>query len=82
MARLPETRLSGVIALLQCGVVRNIQDDEQKRAFIVLDTAYETNIAHASIYSAVPRGRGALRKLRSLLLPFLQKRCHLEAIFS
>ena len=82
MDRLPNMRLEGVIALLQCIEVRNIQDDEQQRAFIVLDTAYETNIAHASIYSAVPRGRSALRKLRSLLLPLLQKRCHLEAIFS
>jgi hypothetical protein len=81
MARLPEKRQSGVIALFQCVSVRTIQDDEQKRAFIVLDKACAQNIAHASIYSAIPRGRGALRKLRSLLLPLLQKRCNLEDIF-
>ncbi len=81
MARTPAQRESGIIAPFQCGTVRNIQDDNQERAFIVIDKACEHNIAHASIYSAKPRGKGTLRKLRRRLLPLLQQRCSLEDLF-
>jgi len=82
MGRLPEKRQSGLIVRLQCGAVRNLHDENGERAFIVIDTALKENIAHASICSATDRGRGALRKLRSLLLPYLQTRYSLEEIFS
>src|SRR4030095_16012909 len=52
--RQQEARQVDYIARLQCRTVRDIQDSDAERAFIVIDTAYEINIAHASIYSAKP----------------------------
>ena len=57
-------------------------DENGERVFIVIDTANEENIAHASIYSARKRSKSALRRIRNLLLPYLQKRFSLEEIFS
>jgi hypothetical protein len=69
------------VARLQCREVRDIQDNNVERAFIVIDTAYETNIAHASIYSARPRTDAHLRRLRNRLLVLLETRCNLEDLF-
>jgi hypothetical protein len=79
--RQQEARQVGYIAQLQCRTVRNIHDDNAERAFIVIDTAYEINIAHASIYSARPRTDAHLRRLRNRLLVLLETRCNLEDLF-
>lgn len=78
----PQLRHSGLIANFECFSVREFSDELDERAFIVIDTAEKENTAHASIYSAKERGKSALRKLRALLLPFLQERSSLEEIFS
>jgi hypothetical protein len=79
--RRQEMRQVDYIAQLQCRAVRDIQDNNAERAFIVIDTAYETNIAHASIYSARPRTDAHLRRLRNRLLVLLETRCNLEDLF-
>ena len=81
ISQLPEKRHSGLISKFDCLSVRVLLD-ESERAFIVIDTADEENIAHASIYSAIERRDSALRRIRSLLLPCLQKRFSLEEVFS
>ena len=45
--RQPNHRQVDFIAQLLCEAVREMQDNDQERAFIVIDTACETNIAHA-----------------------------------
>jgi hypothetical protein len=79
--RQQEARQVDYIARLQCRTVRNIQDSDAERAFIVIDTAYEINIAHASIYSAKPRTDAHLRRLRNQLLALLETRCNLADLF-
>jgi hypothetical protein len=79
--RQQEARQVDYIARLQCRSVRNIQDRNAERAFIVIDTAYEINIAHASIYSAKPRTDAHLRRLRNQLLALLETRCNLADLF-
>ncbi len=76
--RQQEARQVDYIAQLQCKTVRNIQDNNAERAFIVIDTAYEMNMSHASIYSAKPRTDADLRRLRNRLLVLLERRCSLE----
>lgn len=72
----PDERQSSFISKFLCGNARGISDPEQtnERAFIVIDDAQDDNLAHASLYSA-QNGlkRGALKKLRTLLLPLLQR---------
>jgi hypothetical protein len=80
--RQQEVRQVDYVAQLQCRAVRNIQDNDAVRAFIVIDTAYEMNMAHASIYSAKPRTDAHLRRLRNRLLVLLETRCNLEDLFS
>src|SRR5919198_784303 len=72
--RQQEARQVDYIARLPCRAVRDIQDNNAERAFIVIDTAYEMNIAHASIYSARPRTDAHLRRLRNRLLVLLETR--------
>ena len=78
MTRRPEDRQEALISPFVCSVVRELTDEESQRAFLVIDTAEPENCAHASIYSAYPRGKGQLRKIRSLLLPLLQSYVLLE----
>ena len=79
--RQQEVRQVGYIAQLEGRAVRNIQDNNAERAFIVIDTAHEKNIAHASIYSARPRTDAHLRRLRNRLLVLLETRCNLDDLF-
>lgn len=72
--RKPDQRQSNFIAQFECVSVRNISDESNEQAFIVIDTAQDDNLAHASLYSANANlGRGGLRKLRDKLLPLLQE---------
>lgn len=78
----PENRHSGKVSKFCCLSVRGIYDDDNERSFIVIDTAMAENKAHASVYSAIERKKSALRKIRSLLIPYLQERLSLEEVFS
>ncbi|WP_394754372.1 hypothetical protein [Crenothrix sp.] len=70
----PDQRQTYFIAKFQCISVRDMLDEANKRAFIVIDDVHDDNKAHASLYSAKANlGKGILRKLRSQLLPLLQK---------
>ncbi|WP_442498239.1 hypothetical protein [Methylobacter sp. sgz302048] len=72
--RNPAQRQSNIVAKFQCCRARSILDEMDERVFIVIDDAQDDNKAHASLYSAKENlGRGALRKLRSQLLPLLQE---------
>lgn len=81
----PDNRQSSSISRFLCGDARDIStpvsEQINERAFIVIDDAQDDNPAHASLYSAQDGlGNGALRKLRSLLLPLLQlnvEKCNL-----
>ena len=69
------------VARLQASVVRAFYLDDQQ-VFVVIDTAREDNRGHASIYVAASgKGEAHARKLRSLLLPLLQKRTSVEQAF-
>lgn len=73
--RNPDERQSSSISRFRCGDARKVLDQAKERAFIVIDDALVDNKAHASLYSAKEGlGKGALRKLRSLLLPLLQQK--------
>jgi hypothetical protein len=78
MAKMPAKRQEALMSSFTCGDVRALEDGDNNRAFIVVDTAEPHNDAHASIYSAYPRSNGQLRKIRSLLLPLLQSYVLLE----
>lgn len=78
MANRPDKRQEALMSSFACGEVRALADNDNNRAFIVIDTAEAHNDAHASIYSAFPRSSGQLRKMRSLLLPLLQRYVLLE----
>lgn len=66
----PDLRKEAVISPFNCGDVRAIAY-EGTRALIVVDSATPDNPAHASIYSLYG-GDGRLKKIKTLLLPFLQ----------
>ena len=71
----PDERQSSFVSKFRCGDARGISVTYQtnERAFIVIDDAQDDNQAHASLYSTQDGlKRGALKKLRTLLLPLLQ----------
>ena len=72
MANVPAKRQEALISSFSCGAVRELQDHNNERAFIVIDTAKDDNHAHASIYSAIERKPGQLKKVRNSLLQLLQ----------
>lgn len=78
------------VAVLKAGFVRILQYKQEYReqVFRVTDTALEDNEGHASIYVAFPkrgqfpkRGPAYARKMRKLLLPFLQIRMSVDEAF-
>ena len=70
------------VAVMHTAQIRSLQLDEQ-RVFVVIDTAFPDNPAHASIYAAQPdRGEAHARELRALLLPFLQRRFSVSEAFN
>ena len=68
------------LANLNAGLVRRIAFDNTP-AFVVIDTACADNRYHASILAAAHpnRNRSRARKLRSLLLPYLENRVPLKS---
>ena len=69
------------VSVFEAQEVRGLQVDDQQ-AFVVIDTALQCNRGHASIYLAnAPSTEGYARKLRDLLLPFLQHRIPLREAF-
>ncbi|MGZ8186586.1 MAG: hypothetical protein ACXWTL_09090, partial [Methylobacter sp.] len=73
----PDKRQSSCVSEFLCGDARCIlipvPEQTNERAFIIIDDAQDDNPAHASLYSAQDGlKRGALKKLRTLLLPLLQ----------
>lgn len=68
----PEKRRKSFISIFSCSSVRMIKKDNNERAFIVLDTANQNNIAHASIYGNV-MSRALLRKIRVELAELLNE---------
>jgi hypothetical protein len=77
-SRAPQQRQEAYIALLSCKEVRRLVTEDNVRAFTVIDDATFENPAHASIYSAVDRSEGEVRKLRSQLLTLLRNLLSLE----
>ena len=50
-----------------------------KQAFVVIDTAEDFNVAHASVYlSDVGLSQSRAREMRKLLLPLLQERASMD----
>jgi hypothetical protein len=82
MARRPDVREEGTLAVFLCRGVRQLRDVQETRAFLVIDTACPTHVSHASIYAAQHGTRSYLRKLRSILLPLLQHCMSLADIFA
>jgi hypothetical protein len=81
MTRKPDQREECTIAKFLCHNVRELNNSEGERAFLVIDTACRCHISHASIYAAYPRGRAYLRKLRDLLVQILQQHTTLDVLF-
>ena len=70
------------VAKLVARPVRELRADG-RQAFVVIDTAEESNHGHASIFAADPLvGRAYARKLRALLLPLLQQRMSVDEAFA
>jgi len=69
--RVPEKRESSFLSRFNCGNVRLIESNGQA-AFEVKESPVTGNFAHAHILSAQKLSKGELKKLRSLLLPYLQ----------
>ncbi|MCT7953247.1 hypothetical protein NG798_25955 [Ancylothrix sp. C2] len=71
-AKNPEKREKSYLSQFECGSIRDIKFEE-KPAFEVKESPTCNNPAHAHILSAQKLGEGALRRLRILLLPYLDK---------
>ena len=57
--------------------------DNNERAFVVIDTATEDNLGHASIYFATPqKGKAYAREARGFLLPLLQNRMTIDEAYA
>lgn len=75
MEKSSEQRKNAFISTCKCSSVRNIfysKDNQNQRGFIVLDTADEENIAHASIY-ATTKTKSFLTKIRIELAELLNE---------
>ena len=72
------------VAVLHAGQVRALTaSGDQGQAFVIIDTAMESNRGHASLFAADPcRGPAHARKLRALLLPLLQRRTSVDEAYS
>lgn len=68
----PEKRQQSFISIFSCSSVRVIKKDDNERAFIILDTADQNNIAHASIYGNTNK-KSILREIRVELAELLNK---------
>ncbi len=76
-----QRRESEGVSVFRANEVRGLEVDD-RQAFVVIDTALQCNHGHASIYLAnAPSTEGYARKLRDLLLPFLQQRIPLSGAF-
>jgi hypothetical protein len=82
MVKMPREREECTIARFLCTKVREIKDVYGDRAFLVIDTARRCHISHASVYAMKPQKESYVRKLRSLLIPLLQNRMTIDAIFA
>lgn len=70
------------VARLAAGRVRKLRMDG-RQAFVVIDTALEDNLGHASIFAADSSiGRAYARKLRTLLLSLLQERMSVDDAYA
>lgn len=68
-----DQRQNAFISTFKCSLVRSIlysENNEKKRGFIVIDTADEENIAHASVY-IITKAKSILRKIRVELAELL-----------
>lgn len=74
----PHQREAPYLSRFQCGPLCRELDSDGCLAFKVEASPIEGNRAHAHILSAKARGEGGLRKLRNLLLPYLQNLIELE----
>ena len=72
------------VAVLRAGTVRALRvSGNQGQAFVIIDTAMESNRGHASLFAAHPcEGPAHARKLRALLLPLLQERMSVEEAYA
>ena len=80
--RRPEQRDFALLCKFECSQVRDLQDTEGSRSFVVIDEALENNKAHASVYSAKERSKGMLRKIRNDLLSALNEHFDIDDLFS
>lgn len=71
--RQPVGRETPYLSCFGCGPVCQETDADGVAAFKVEASPREDNKAHAHILSAIDRGAGTLRKLRSLLVPHLNR---------
>jgi hypothetical protein len=79
-ANMSNQRNSASLAVLVCSDVRSFVFNDE-RSFIVIDDALEDNISHASIYSAYPRKKSELRKIRIQLISLMEDRYSLDQVF-
>lgn len=75
------------VAKLQTLSVRQLLTDDDKKAFVVIDTATEDNPGHASIYMAEyiaepKKGERHARRFRHLLLDILQNRMTIDEAYA
>ena len=75
------------VAKLQTLSVRQLLAEDDKRAFVVIDTATEDNPGHASIYMAEyiaepKKGERHARRFRHLLLDLLQNRMTINEAYA
>ena len=82
MVRMPKEREECTVARFLCAKVREIIDMYGDRAFLIIDTARCCHVSHASVYAVKPQQKSYVRKLRSLLVPLLQDRMTIDAIFA
>lgn len=79
MQNVPSKRQEASVSQFGCGEVRALLDTDGQRGFIVIDTDGDENPAHAAIYG-LKKGRAAIKRLKTLLLPLLQNRILLADI--
>lgn len=72
------------VAVLCASAVRALtSDSDAGQAFVVIDTALQSNPGHASLFAADPaKGPAYARKLRAILLPLLQTRTSIEEAYA
>lgn len=76
----PEDRHFPIFSKLSCAAIRVEAAEDQQTMFVVEALPDGKNDGHAVIKSAIPRGKGELRKLRNRLIQHLNNVVPLESL--